>query len=971
MNEKDFNDLTDEFLEHYGTPRHSGRYPYGSGENPQRNKHFLTRVEELEKQGLSGTEIAKLLKVYDHKGKPSASRLVAAKSVAKNQIKKDNIAEAIKLKEKGYSNTAIAEKMGLGKTGESTIRGWLNEAFQEKQDVIDKTAGILKGAVKDKTLIDIGPGAADSINITDTKLDTAVYALEQEGYKVFTPKLAQPGNHGQMTTYTILAAPGTTYSDVMKMLKEDQSGSLHTITEHIEKNKETGEIKVYKQEDPVKIDPKRVMIRYDEDGGSLKDGTIELRPGVEDLSLGNAHYAQVRIGVDFGEKGSYAKGMAIQGDPKDFPDGVDVIVNSNKSREKGMEKALKPMYYDSGKNKDIDEPFSSSTVQKHYIGKDGKEHLSAINVIGTNDEDMHVEGHWDSWTKSISAQLLSKQDPKVAKKQLDITLKRYEDEYDQIQKINNPIVKKAKLEEFASLCDSDAVHLKAASFPRQASKVILPFPDMKETEIYAPTYNQGEQVALIRYPHAGTFEIPTLTVNNNVKSAKKAIYNAADAVGINPKVARILSGADFDGDSVTVIPLKNLNLKTRKTREKEGNLPKELKDIQDFNPDIYKLPDSAPNMKSRTKQKLMGVASNLITDMHIGGATAAELARATKYSMVIIDAEKHHLDYKQAEKDFNIDQLRRDYQVKEDGKYGGAASLISRANSEDTVAQRKTWYLSKTSIDSEGNKIFKETGDANVMMREKYTDPKTGKTKYTKWRYKNYNDEVTDDTELKVIGKTSKSTKMAEATDARTLMSGSNHEGTTIEKIYANHANKLKELARKTRLESVSIPTTQRNPSATEAYKAEVESLKGKLRLAKMESSKERKAVVMANAIINAKIQGNDDLSKDDRKKIETKAMQQARNVVYNGEKRYRINITPKEWEAIQAGAFTNNTLKSIINAADSEQVTKYSMPRETVKLSNSRISYIKAMSNAGYSVAEIAKEIDVSASTISKYLNE
>ena len=43
-------------------------------------------------------------------------------------------------------------------------------------------------------------------------------------------------------------------------------------------------------------------------------------------------------------------------------------------------------------------------------------------------------------------------------------------------------------------------------------KLLQKIPSMKENEVYAPNYKNGEQVALIRYPHAGTFEIPILTV---------------------------------------------------------------------------------------------------------------------------------------------------------------------------------------------------------------------------------------------------------------------------------------------------------------------------------------------------------------------------------------------------------------------------------------------------------------------------
>ena len=49
--------LTDEeFLQHYGVKRRSGRYPWGSGEDPyQHGRDFLTRVDELREQGWEET----------------------------------------------------------------------------------------------------------------------------------------------------------------------------------------------------------------------------------------------------------------------------------------------------------------------------------------------------------------------------------------------------------------------------------------------------------------------------------------------------------------------------------------------------------------------------------------------------------------------------------------------------------------------------------------------------------------------------------------------------------------------------------------------------------------------------------------------------------------------------------------------------------------------------------------------------
>ena len=43
-------------------PRRSGRYPWGSGDNPyQHSGDFLSRIDELKSQGLRETEIAEHL----------------------------------------------------------------------------------------------------------------------------------------------------------------------------------------------------------------------------------------------------------------------------------------------------------------------------------------------------------------------------------------------------------------------------------------------------------------------------------------------------------------------------------------------------------------------------------------------------------------------------------------------------------------------------------------------------------------------------------------------------------------------------------------------------------------------------------------------------------------------------------------------------------------------------------------------
>ena len=152
---------------------------------------------------------------------------------------------------------------------------------------------------------------------------------------------------------------------------------------------------------------------------------------------------------------------------------------------------------------------------------------------------------------------------------------------------------------------------------------------LKDNEVYAPKYENGTKLALIRYPHAGTFEIPILTVNNKHEPAKKLLGNIADdAVGINKKVADRLSGADFDGDTVMCIPTHD-----RQGRVKIVSTP-ELPGLKGFDPQMA-YPER-PGMKymkdpitgKDATQMEMGKISNLITDMTLFGAPPEDMAKA-------------------------------------------------------------------------------------------------------------------------------------------------------------------------------------------------------------------------------------------------------------------------------------------------------------------------------------------------------
>jgi DNA-binding CsgD family transcriptional regulator len=965
---------------HYGTPRHSGRYPWGSGEDPeQRGKSFLGRVDELKSKGLSEKEIADGLGM-------SIAQLRSKKTIAKAEQRKADYAQALKWKEKGMSNVEIGKR--LGGWNESSVRSLLNATIQERSEETNTVAKMLKESVDKKGYVDVGAGVERHIGIKRTKLKASIEQLKEEGYLVTYIPVEQLGT-GKKTSVMVLSKPeskkaieivklknqGLDDSEISKRLGMDEESVKSTLKEtfsNVYKNKdnirmitdysEDGGKTVLGLEPPKNIDSKRIHIRYHEDGGSDKDGVIELRRGVDELSLGNAKYAQVRIAVDGTH---YLKGMAMYSD--DMPKGADIIYNTNKTKDKPKEKVFKEMkstpeytyaaeLRDKGKTNaeiakmmgttessvtsllntplkdriDLDNPFGATVRQRHYTDSKGKEHLSALNVVSSGDK-LNEEGRWGEWSKSLSSQVLSKQTPALAKKQLSLAFDIKKEEYDEIMSLTNPAVRKKLLESFADDCDSSAVHLKAAGLPRQGSHVILPFPDMKQTEVYAPNYQNGDRVVLIRYPHGGIFEIPELTVNNRHATAKSLLGAAKDAIGIHPKVAEQLSGADFDGDTVLVIPNNNKSIKTSSP----------LKGLKDFNPkEMYPAYEGMPKISPRTKQMKMGDVSNLITDMTIKGATNDEIAAAVRHSMVVIDSEKHNLNYKQSYIDNGIAALKKRYQGSE---RSGASTLISRASSEKRVDHRV-----------EGKLVLNpETGKTKRM----YIDPATGNKLYQ------YTGETYTDRNGKVHPKTVKSTKMAETQDAFQLSSG-----TPMEAVYAQHANKLKALGNQARKDYINTPPITMSSSAKESYAKEVSSLNAKLNVALKNAPLERQAQVIANSIVATKKEANPNMEADEVKKIKGQALMEARNRVGAGKE--RIPITDREWEAIQAGAISNNVLTQIINNTDLDKLKALATPRTAKTLSTTKQQRAKQMLAAGRTQAEVASALGVSTSVITKLVD-
>lgn len=886
----------EDYLAHYGILRRSGRYPWGSGDNAyQRSTDMLAMFDDLKKQGLSDKQIIDSFSTPDHPLTTADYR--AMRSIAKNRKRAGDIAQAERLKEKGYSNVAIGERMGIN---ESSVRALLAPGAKTRADALTTTANLLRDEVEAKGYIDVGTGVEKSakLGVSRTRLNTAVKMLEEEGYELHRFAAPQVGQKGQFTKMKVLGKKDSDWQEVVR--NQD-------LVKQIDAYSEDGGKTYEKLGPPKPVSSSRIKVNYAEDGGADADGVIYVRPGVEDLSLGRSRYAQVRINVD---DTHFLKGMAIYKD--DLPDGVDLAFNTNKSKKDVVSKkdAFKEMKRTRDGDIDWDNPFGSSVTRQR----------GAMNIL-------QEEGDWLDWRDTIASQVLSKQSPVLAKSQLDMRYERFLTDLDDIKALTNPAVKRQLLKSLADSADSSASHLEAAAMPRQKWHVILPVNSLKDNEIYAPNYDNGERVALIRYPHGGTFEIPELTVNNKNGEARKSIgAQSIDAVGINSKVAKRLSGADFDGDTVLVIPNDKGKIKSSPA----------LQGLKNFDPQTaYPGYEGMRKMSSGAKQKHMGDVSNLITDMTIKGANQSEIARAVRHSMVVIDAEKHGLNYRQSYQDNAIGALKEKYQGK---VKGGASTLISRAGSETRIPARKPRPASEGGpIDKKtGKKVFVETGETYVNSK--------GQTvkKMERGSFR----------------------KLALVDDAHELSSG-----TRIEEIYADHSNKMKALANEARREMVHTNNIPVSTSAKRVYSKEVADLNAKLDRAIRQRPLERQAQLIAKANVEAKKKARPDLDADDIKKIERQALQEARN--RTGASRVEITFTPNEWEAVQAGAISNNKLEQMLARADLDQVKELATPRSRPKMTPLKIVRAQNMAAAGFTQAEIASQLGVAPSTISTTLRE
>ena len=859
----------EEIIEHYGTPRHSGRYPYGSGDDAFRRgregrEDILATIDHFRSKGMNDTDIAKELGM--------TTTVMRSKIAQANQSRKEDMIETAKsMTEDGKSVAEIAERLHISN---NSVRNYLAtdlESDKVKAKQINNIKDVVKENLEKTGYLDVGPGIAQQLGISQDKLRKTVEALKEEGYyahDVYVQRLTDPSKY---TTIHVLSKESDI--DVVKQHKAD-------ITT-IEGRTEDGGLTVKKFKAPESLDMSKVGIKYGDEGGEDRDGLIQIRPGAEGLSLGNARYAQVRIKLG---DNLYAKGMAVVDPDAKFPKGKDIIFNTNKSR-------IDPL---TGKQTRDDKVFKKikddSGDPMKMFGTTITDQKGKLNIASQ-------EGDWNTWHSTLSSQFLSKQPVSLVRDRLAATEASLRKQFDDAMSIDNPVLRKSLLDGIISDADAKQVHLKAQGLPKSKSHVLLPFPEINPGQVYAPNYNNGDKVVLVRYPHGGTFELPELTVNNNLARPKKVIPNANDAIGIHPSVAHKLSGADFDGDTVMVIPNNSRKVKTSES----------LKGLKNFDPNMYEVDHAT--ITPRAKQTQMGLVSNLITDMTIKGATTEELTRAVKHSMVVIDSEKHHLDYKRSAKDNGISALKKKYQTKvnDNGKTTiGASTIVSRSK----------------------QKVATKTKD--------YIDPKTGKNKT----------QVIEETPYINLIK-----------DARKLSSG-----TKVENEYADYANRLKVISNEATKASMTTPSFKRNPLAAKQYAPQVESLRAKVQKAAANAPRERQAQALAEQLYRER--NTDELSNDARKKLRNQSLAEARQTA--NAHREVVKVTPEEWRAIDNEAVSANLLKDIIRYGEIDKLTELAKPR-TPKMTTARVSRAKALLANGYTYADVAKSLGVSVSTLKR----
>lgn len=858
-----------------------------------------------------------LQKVEDYKAShPGATytEMAAAFGISTGELRQRVMAEGHHKREFRLYIAKQMEEEGISKSDMDTVfnapkgtAARVLAAGQSKKDAkMNEIRDKIVNRVDEVKYLDIGKGTDIQLGVTRETLEGIVRGLEAEGYHTHTVYLKNLTDANKDTTMRVLSKE----PDLKKVVAHKHD--IRSLDAWYDPEGKLRDI-----EPPQQLDWDRVKIRYGDEGGKARDGMMQIRPGAEGLDLGDARYAQVRIAVG---GTSYLKGVAIVDHTAKFPPGTDIIFNTNKPKGTPREDVLKPL------KKEVmsDNPFGAVIKsQKGYI-----------NFVSK-------EGDWNDWSAGLAAQMVSKQPDKFVKAQLDKTYGNIKKDFEAFQAIEHPVIRSHFLEEYARSLTTKANKLKAEGVEGERAQLLLSNPNLKPNEVYAPNYKNGERVCLIRYPHGGTFEIPELVVNNNHQSSRRILGNAIDAIMVNPSVAGKLSGADFDGDTVYVLP------QNKKNPILSTELPPSIrKKVAEFDPEKYHvdMPSGKHVVTKKYSTDQMGIATNLISDMTTLKAPVGDIIDATLYSMVVIDSYKHNYDLKQAKKDFRINDLKKKYQG---AANAGSATIITRARSKVKVYEHFDGTLERVK-----EKSYKTTGANGKEYREKYYVLEDG-TEVSKKRVK----------EVRLMDITK---------DAHTLKSS---HPNTIEDRYANYANGLKALQNEAYKANAAIKMPKKDPQAAKQYAPEVQSIEGKLKAAMSKAPTERQIELLAEQ--RFRHYSYPGMEAEDRKKLAARSRITARKIVTGqsqgpkSRRSERMHLTDMEWQAIFHNALSPSTVKRVLEYCDSDEVREKVIPKGYQSIPSAKISRARAMlaqTSGGkpkYTYAEVAEALGVSVSAL------
>jgi hypothetical protein len=325
------------------------------------------------------------------------------------------------------------------------------------------------------------------------------------------------------------------------------------------------------------------------------------------------------------------------------------------------------------------------------------------------------------------------------------------------------------------------------------------------------------------------------------------------------------------------------------------------------------------------------------------------------------------LDWRRSYSDNRIAELKEEFQG---GANRGAATIVSKASSDERVPIRRIFNPDRDIDKETGQKIYRGTGDQQYKYKGQYVFKDKNGDFYYKDKTTGEKTAVPAD-KVKASLRSEKSNKMTEAFnnggDAYDLVFDKNNR---IERYYADYANKMKAMANEARKEYISTPNLKVNKSAKQVYAEEIQSLDRKLDKALQNAPRERQAQALAYSQLSKIRKYNPDIAndKDAMKKKRAQVIAEAR-IRTGALKRSdrNIEITDREWEAIQAHAVSNETLKKILRNTDSQKLKERAIPRNQKSVTAASLSRAKSLMRMGYTQEEAAEAIGVSVSTLNR----